>query len=304
VSAPTPRQQRRAAWKAARSIEIAEREADAISAPAKTATVAELASIAESIREIEACNIQMADKTVANVLMIAKCLGAARPHFKHGEWGPWLESEFKWSGRTSARYWSVHKLTTKVPDLDRLKISVSVLYLLADLNASKLLGYDGPRGAFTDIIALARTQRVTVEMAQGIIKPTERYNTNGKSVPKLTPDEEKKKEQTTLRRKEEVIGRIVRTDLTSKFGMQALKNGLATLPDETVLEIILDLLNDITERLKHSGRFGLMNTAHGMRRVPYPGNEHNYHDGDLDFDAPAQWRQYEATMSAAMAAVA
>jgi hypothetical protein len=42
----------------------------------KSATVAdlpELASIADSIRELEACNTQLSDKTVGNVIAIAKC---------------------------------------------------------------------------------------------------------------------------------------------------------------------------------------------------------------------------------------
>jgi hypothetical protein len=33
----------------------------------------ELASIADSIRELEACNTQLSDKTVGNVIAIAKC---------------------------------------------------------------------------------------------------------------------------------------------------------------------------------------------------------------------------------------
>lgn len=70
--------------------------------------MAELAPVAESIREIEACNVALATKTVANVIAIAKYLGGTRSHLPHGEWGPWLAREFKWSARTGARYWSVY----------------------------------------------------------------------------------------------------------------------------------------------------------------------------------------------------
>ena len=53
----------------------------------KNATVADIASIAESIREIEAMNVKLATATVANVIAIAKFLGGVRPNFKHGQWG-------------------------------------------------------------------------------------------------------------------------------------------------------------------------------------------------------------------------
>jgi D-ribose pyranose/furanose isomerase RbsD len=46
--------------------------------PTKTATVADLAVIAQSIRELESLNVVHADMTVQNVIMIAKHLGADR----------------------------------------------------------------------------------------------------------------------------------------------------------------------------------------------------------------------------------
>jgi DUF3102 family protein len=159
---------------------------------AKSATVAlspemiaARTELAQSIRDIEGSVVKLSDAVVGHTIAIARILGAARPHFKHGEWGQWLASEFKWSARTSARYWSVYKLMTKVPYLNKLKLSVSVLYLLAELRSH--MNYENPITAFAQIIALARTQRVTVEMAQEIIKPTVHTSKNGKARPVLTP---------------------------------------------------------------------------------------------------------------------
>lgn len=87
--------------------------------------------VANAIRELEAENVGLSNKTVANVVEIAKHLIFVRPLFRHGQWGPWLRAEFAWSERTSARYWNVALLSRKLADLADLKVSVSVLYLLA-----------------------------------------------------------------------------------------------------------------------------------------------------------------------------
>jgi hypothetical protein len=234
----------------------------------------ELASIADSIREIEACNTQLSDKTVGNVIAIAKCLGAVRPVFKHGEWGPWLASEFKWSARTSARYYSVFKLSEDVTDLTQLNISVSVLYVLAEL-CPRRFQYIRWMDQFNKIIALARTQRVTKEMTEEIISPTK---------PELTPE---RKEHDQKINKEAAITRVVQNDLTTEFGMQAFKNALATMSrqsEEQFLMIVLDVLEEYAERKLHPNRF----------------DGHNYDDGDPDFDAVDCWRRYEATMIKAL----
>ena len=131
---------------------------------ATVADIADKAVLAQQIRDIEGAGIKLSGVVVEHTIAIAKILGGARPFFKHGEWGQWLKSEFKWSDRTSARYWSVFKLTEHVADLDQLQISVSVLYKLAELRATA-----SKNDAFDKIVALARTQRVTVDIAEDII---------------------------------------------------------------------------------------------------------------------------------------
>jgi hypothetical protein len=54
--------------------------------------VAELAPVAESIREIEACNVALATKTVANVIAIAKYLGGTRSHLPTANGDPGLRA--------------------------------------------------------------------------------------------------------------------------------------------------------------------------------------------------------------------
>jgi hypothetical protein len=257
--------------------------------------VAELALIADDIRETEARNVKMAETTVANVIAIAARLGEARPHLKHGEWGPWLASEFKWSPRTSARYWSVYNLSKTVPDLDKLNISVSVLYLLAEMHASKRIGFDDARGTFAKIIVLAREQRVTIEMAGAIIHPM-RFTSEiaaptltdiGFSKPVLTPREKAEKERRSQWIREKAIGRMVKTDLTTEFGMQAFKNSLAHLSrqsEEKFLTVLCEVMEDYIERKRHPSRF----------------DGSNIHDGNPEFDLPDQWRRYETAMSAAL----
>jgi Protein of unknown function (DUF3102) len=246
-----------------------------------SAIVAEMKPVAESIRELEASNVKLATATVTNVIAIAKLLGDARSNFKHGEWGSWLASEFEWSARTSARYMSVYGLTKRVPDLDQLNISVSVLYLLAEL-PKRFLSFEKPREMIAEIIALARTQRVTVEMAEGILHPLRRHP-NGNSnefvvKPELTPQESVRKERERAIRKEEAIGRVVLHDLTTDFGMQAFKNSLASMSicqEDKFLGVVLAVLEHYIERQRSPSRF----------------DGDNRQDGDAEFDAPRMWRQ-------------
>jgi hypothetical protein len=256
----------------------------------KNATVAEIASIAVSIREIEACNVALATKATSNVIAIAKILGGVRPCFKHGDWGPWVEAEFKWSPRTTARYMSVYKMALKVPDLDQLNISISVLYLLAELRSSQTMKYNQPQEKFAEIIALARKQRVTMEMAHAILQPhvASRMEPVTKwKPPELTPAEQENKDTITRFGAFTRVVNTVEKDMTTKAGMDAFKVGLERLSrqsEEKFLRIVLDVIEAYVERRKHPSRF----------------DGSNVHDGDPDFDLPHQWRQYEATMLKAL----
>jgi hypothetical protein len=62
------------------------------------------------------------------------------------------------------------------------------------------------------------------------------------------------------------------------------KSALATLPDETFLTIMIEVLDDYIERKRRPSRF----------------DGSNVHDGDPDFDLLHQWREYEKAMIAAL----
>jgi len=217
----------------------------------KFATVAkltpeELAGVADSIRALEADNVGLSDKTVANVITIAKHLGDVRESFGWGRWLPWLKTEFNWSLRTSSRYWSVYQLMQiggPVRDLDQLKISVSVLYLLADLRLKN-------PNALAKIVALARAERVTVERAKELMVPSE----SGPAVSEARNAIGLAQKEREIR-KENAITRVMTRDLPTPFGMQVFKNALATMSEEQILTIVAVAREELAARKQHPSRF-------------------------------------------------
>jgi hypothetical protein len=78
---------------------------------------------ADSIRDV-------AKKTAQGVIMIGQWLTEAKSRLKHGQWLPWLETEFSWSDRTARRLMQVHE-AFKTDTVADLEIDVSALYLIA-----------------------------------------------------------------------------------------------------------------------------------------------------------------------------
>jgi hypothetical protein len=82
-----------------------------------------LAERAQHIREA-------AKRTAQGIVLIGQWLGEAKGRLKHGQWLPWLQTEFGWSENTARRFMQVYELV-KSSKLVDLEIDVSALYLIA-----------------------------------------------------------------------------------------------------------------------------------------------------------------------------
>jgi hypothetical protein len=132
-----------------------------IMAPAKPKTNKTLLQIAKAIKVLE-------KKTIQNVVEIGKLLCEASEQCDHGEYMPWLKSEFGWSHDTSLNYRNVYVLSQNpnFSDFAKLNISISALYLVA-----RYLKDDDQvsQAAGVAIIEAAKGGRVSYHMAQAII---------------------------------------------------------------------------------------------------------------------------------------
>jgi hypothetical protein len=113
--------------------------------------VSDLGAIAVQIKRLE-------KQTIGNVIETGRLLTEARALIKHGDWRPWLKANFEWSLRTATRFINVYQLSREM-DLSALNISLSALYLLADLKS---------RNKSYQIVEAAKIRRVTLEIAQNI----------------------------------------------------------------------------------------------------------------------------------------
>jgi hypothetical protein len=119
-----------------------------------------LPQIAKAIKLLEKHNI-------SNVVEIGRLLQEAFDTCEHGEYGPWLKTEFAWSDQTALNYRSVYDLTQKPNNLDfaKLNISLSAVYLVAEL----LKDEDSTnQAAAKAIIKAAKQGRITRTMANNI----------------------------------------------------------------------------------------------------------------------------------------
>ncbi len=69
-------------------------------------------------------------QTAQSIVEIGQKLSEVKTRLGHGRFGHWLESEFKWSYETAARFMRVHTQFNSV-NLTELSIAPSALYLLA-----------------------------------------------------------------------------------------------------------------------------------------------------------------------------
>jgi hypothetical protein len=82
-----------------------------------------LAERAQHIREA-------AKRTAQGIVQIGQWLSEAKGRLKHGQWLPWLRTEFGWSDRTAQNFLQVHR-AFKSANFSDLEIDVSALYLIA-----------------------------------------------------------------------------------------------------------------------------------------------------------------------------
>jgi hypothetical protein len=73
-----------------------------------------------------------AKKTAEGIVLIGQWLTEAKARLKHGQWLPWLETEFGWAERTARNFMQVHA-AFKSANFADLEIDVSALYLIATL---------------------------------------------------------------------------------------------------------------------------------------------------------------------------
>jgi hypothetical protein len=81
------------------------------------------AFVKELIREV-------AKRTVQGIVLIGQWLSEVKEQLPHGEWLPWLKSQFGWTDCTARRFMSVYD-AFKSDNLSNLEIDVSALYLIA-----------------------------------------------------------------------------------------------------------------------------------------------------------------------------
>jgi Protein of unknown function (DUF3102) len=131
-------------------------------------------------------------KTIQNTVEIGRLLFEAEQQCSHGEYMKWLRSEFGWSHDTSLNYRKVYRLSQnpKFSDFDRLNISVSVLYLVADhIDDEALWTQTGCEA----ILEAAKSGRVSYRMACDIFakhKDAAWVLPPAKPDPAIKPDEE------------------------------------------------------------------------------------------------------------------
>jgi hypothetical protein len=72
-------------------------------------------------------------RVIADVIEIGRLLAEAKERCGHGNWLPWLDREFGWSGQQARRFIHVHELSCegKFNKLLNLAVPISGLYLLA-----------------------------------------------------------------------------------------------------------------------------------------------------------------------------
>jgi hypothetical protein len=71
-----------------------------------------------------------AKRTAEGIIRIGQWLTEAKARLKHGQWLPWLESEFGWSQKTAWNFMQVYE-SIKLETVTNLPIDVSALYLIA-----------------------------------------------------------------------------------------------------------------------------------------------------------------------------
>ena len=107
-------------------------------------------------------------REASDVVAIGGLLIEAQDQLDHGQWLPWLETNFGSSIRTADNYMNAARLTAKLESVSNLKLRPTALYLLG----SKLDGQDplfSPE-AIKAILKVAASEWVNADRAREIAK--------------------------------------------------------------------------------------------------------------------------------------
>jgi GH24 family phage-related lysozyme (muramidase) len=112
------------------------------------------------------CIRELAKRTRKAIVQIGEWLAQVKERLPHGQWLPWLQTEFGWTDRTAQRFMQVY-MAFKSDNLSNLEIDVSALYLLA---APKT-----PHAVRVEAIRRAQEgERITHATAQELVEHYER----------------------------------------------------------------------------------------------------------------------------------
>jgi hypothetical protein len=196
--------------------------------------VSDLGAIAAQIKRLE-------KQTIGNVIETGRLLSEARALIKHGDWRPWLKANFEWSRRTATRFINVYELSSQI-DLSALNISLSALYLLADLKSPVKRD---------QIVEAAKTGRVTFEIAQNI-RPC-----SGDAIRSGRIADKKQRAITSARRAEPTPHKVIGSNVGVKSRIRIAMNNLKSVVSfpiqpwvEAMAEIEPHVLRSIIDRLE------------------------------------------------------
>jgi hypothetical protein len=196
--------------------------------------MSDLGSIVAQIKRLET-------QSIGNVIETGRLLSKAHTLTKHGDWRPWLKANFEWSPRTATRFINVYQLSILV-DLSALNISLSVLYLLAELKSQTQRD---------QIIEAAKNRRVTFEIAQNIC------SASGDAIRSDRIAENKQRATTPARHTEPTSHKIIGSNVGVKSRIRIAMNNLKSVVSfpidlwvEEIAEIKSDVLRLIIDRLE------------------------------------------------------
>jgi hypothetical protein len=86
---------------------------------------------AARIRGIAARIRERLKRTIEDIIEIGRDLLAVRADLDHGQFGPWLRSEFGWTERTARNFMTVAECFGKTEIISDLQIEPTAAYLLA-----------------------------------------------------------------------------------------------------------------------------------------------------------------------------
>jgi hypothetical protein len=129
----------------------------------------------ENTRTLDAIAEEITQLERANIFDIGGLLIEAKAQCEHGQWLPWLKTEFAWSADTAERYMNVARLGEKFRTVRNLKLAANTLYALAgcdDQLFGGVLGLsdDDLPDVIDELSKRATQKRLTPEDAEIVIE--------------------------------------------------------------------------------------------------------------------------------------